>query len=467
MNVYDMFSQILPYFGLFCMICLFLLKQKHLAKQAFLLSSGLALVCSLIGLCLEPKLDFILSGLILFVSLNIQQYSKQYFDGDSNITAYFIKLALLSCSANSMVFASSHATFAFFWVLNNLCLVALMVHQSKWLAQKNAGIFTLLSLGFGSISLALSFILFDSKVEQYQQLAQVLLVLGAMFQSAIWPFHRWLISSLNSPTPVSALMHAGIVNGGGIVLIKYHSFFIHNMHIMHAIFVLGLITAILGGFWKLIQVDIKKMLANSTMAQMGFMFIQCGLGLFPAAAAHLIWHGLFKAYLFLNSGTAVKGKFNCPEITFKPIRYIWVIVATFLAVVSFVFTAHINLSTPNTYWFMLGIVAISAWQLSHGLVGKNHAVLDISLVAIFSGIYGITLRFIESCFIDGHELALTLDPVFISGFGLLFGIWILLNAKILSKIKQTRFWAWLYITSLNQSQPRPNCISSIRNDIKA
>jgi NAD(P)H-quinone oxidoreductase subunit 5 len=236
---------------------------------------------------------------------------------------------------------------------------------------------------------------------------------------------------------------------------------------MHLIFGMGLITAVLGGFWKLIQTDIKKMLANSTMAQMGFMFMQCGLGLFPAAIAHIICHGLFKAYLFLNSGSAVKSKFKCPEVHFKPIRYVWIVLATFIAMMSFIYTAKINLTHFNTYWFMVGIVGMSAWQLSHGLVGKNHALLDMTLVGLFSGIYGLTLRVIESFFNDGHQLALSVDPLFFMGFSVLLFIWLMLNTPCFSIIKKTRFWAWLYITNLNQSQSKSNCISSIRNDIKA
>jgi hypothetical protein len=141
--------------------------------------------------------------------------------------------------------------------------------------------------------------------------------------------------------------------------------------------------------------------------------------------------------------------------------------ATLLAILSFSYTANIELSSFNTYWFMIGIVAISAWQLSYGLVGKNHALLDICLVSIFSAIYGLTLRFIESCFSDGKELALNFDPLFIFGFGILLMIWVILNSPIFERVKKTRFWARLYISALNRSAAKSNCISSIRNDIKA
>jgi len=129
-----------------------------------------------------------------------------------------------------------------------------------------------------------------------------------MTQSAIWPFHTWLISSLNSPTPVSAIMHAGLINGGGFLLTRFAGLFVQSTGMLQVIFFLGLLTALIGTLWKLMQHDIKRMLACSTMGQMGFMIAQCGLGLFPAAIAHLCWHGLFKAYLFLSSGSAAHEK---------------------------------------------------------------------------------------------------------------------------------------------------------------
>ena len=103
-------------------------------------------------------------------------------------------------------------------------------------------------------------------------------------------------------------MHAGLVNGGGFLLARFAPLYVEHSILLTAIFVIGLATALLGTLWKLMQSDVKRMLACSTMGQMGFMLAQCGLGLFPAAVAHLVWHGLFKAYLFLASGGAAQEK---------------------------------------------------------------------------------------------------------------------------------------------------------------
>ena len=103
-------------------------------------------------------------------------------------------------------------------------------------------------------------------------------------------------------------MHAGLINGGGFLLARFAPMLAIQPPILNLIFIAGITTALLGTLWKLMQSDVKRMLACSTMGQMGFMIAQCGLGLFPAAVAHLSWHGLFKAYLFLSTGSAAKEK---------------------------------------------------------------------------------------------------------------------------------------------------------------
>jgi NAD(P)H-quinone oxidoreductase subunit 5 len=117
---------------------------------------------------------------------------------------------------------------------------------------------------------------------------------------AIYPFHRWLLSAMTSPTPASALMHAGFVNGSGILLALFSTvLFASNTLII--LFIIGGLTAVIAQFTKLLQVNVKQKLACSTIAQMGFMIMQCGLG-FSMRVVHLLLHGFYKAYLFLSAG---------------------------------------------------------------------------------------------------------------------------------------------------------------------
>jgi len=132
-----------------------------------------------------------------------------------------------------------------------------------------------------------------------------LLFVAVMTKSAQFPFHIWLPDTMETPTPVSALMHAGVINAGGFLLARLSPWFIQQPTLLSYIFVIGLLTTLVGGFFMLTQVDIKKQLAYSTIGQMGYMVMQCGLGCFAAAVFHLIAHGFFKGSLFLHAGNVL------------------------------------------------------------------------------------------------------------------------------------------------------------------
>jgi len=127
-----------------------------------------------------------------------------------------------------------------------------------------------------------------------------------MVQSALIPFHTWLLSSMTAPTPASALMHAGFVNAGGILLVRFAPVVSSDAGLMLAIVAVGAASAIFGKLLKTVQTDVKRALGCSTIGQMGFMILQAGLGFFAAAVAHLVLHGFYKAYQFLSSGDRVE-----------------------------------------------------------------------------------------------------------------------------------------------------------------
>ncbi|MDH5626561.1 MAG: proton-conducting transporter membrane subunit, partial [Nitrospira sp.] len=133
----------------------------------------------------------------------------------------------------------------------------------------------------------------------------LLLFVGAMGKSAQFPLHLWLPGSLFAPTPVHALLHAGIINAGGFLINRLAPLFGLSSTTLHLAFVVGTLTAILGASMMLVQNDIKKTLGFSTIGQMGYMIMECGLGAFSLAVFHLIAHGLFKGTVFLNCGNVI------------------------------------------------------------------------------------------------------------------------------------------------------------------
>jgi NADH-quinone oxidoreductase subunit L len=130
----------------------------------------------------------------------------------------------------------------------------------------------------------------------------LLIFIGAMAKSAQFPLHMWLPDSLYAPTPVHALLHAGIVNAGGFLLARLAPLYDQAPATLHLVFAVGMLTTVLGSSMMLVQSDIKKTLGYSTIGQMGFMIMECGVGAYGLAIFHLIAHGLFKGSIFLNCG---------------------------------------------------------------------------------------------------------------------------------------------------------------------
>lgn len=145
----------------------------------------------------------------------------------------------------------------------------------------------------------------------------LLIFVGAMSKSAQFPLHGWLPDSLYAPTPVHALLHAGIINAGGFLLNRLAPLYGLSPVTLHVVFAVGLLTALLGAGMMLTQNDIKKTLGYSTIGQMGYMIMECGLGAFALAVFHLIAHGLFKGTIFLNCGHVIHAARQEPRLPHK------------------------------------------------------------------------------------------------------------------------------------------------------
>ena len=448
---------IIPIIGLTLNV-LFNTKPK-MGAQLTTIAVGIGLILSLIllGYCYADKtslyflglkvdsLGFLMTTLIFFVSTVVHQFSIRYMSGDRNYKPYFYKLSLITSSAAIMTLADQTPLFFAAWCISNLLLISLMVHKSIWNAAAYSGKLAFKTLFGGAALFMLGLVLMYFETGSFsissinQQAIQSPTMLAALFlciitaitQSALWPFHRWLTSSLNSPTPVSSIMHAGLVNGGGFLLVRFAPMLVEHSLALNIIFCIGVISAVLGTLWKLVQTDVKRMLACSTMGQMGFMMIQCGLGLFPAAIAHLIWHGLFKAFAY-----------------------------------SFAWFSDKSFFSMNTTAFLVGFAFIASTQIAHSLLQKNvnffKNFLAITAALLSGAIYGCSIHLIETAIPSitmGHH---TINALHLSAFIGFIMIWLILNLNCLMFIQKTRFWKRSYMALLNGSQPHPKTTTSIR-----
>jgi len=139
-------------------------------------------------------------------------------------------------------------------------------------------------------------------------LITVFLLVGAFAKSAQIPLHTWLADAMEGPTPVSALIHAATMVTAGVYLIaRCHVLYELAPFTMYLIATVGVVTAIFAGSMAMVQYDIKRVIAYSTMSQLGFMFLAVGLGMYSIAMFHLMTHAFFKALLFLSAGSVIHG----------------------------------------------------------------------------------------------------------------------------------------------------------------
>jgi len=231
----------------------------------------------------------------------------------------------------------------------------------------------------------------------------------------------------------------------------------------------GLVTAILGTTWKLLQTDIKRMLACSTMGQMGFMVIQCGMGLFAPAVSHLCWHGLFKAYLFLSAGSVVQEKRR--ENPFRGITLASFGVSCLFGVIgayTFAQTSSSAFHAGDTSIVLLGLAFMAATQLSCKILdsvrGPGRALFSLVVSIVTGALYGISLRLVEHVLAPlGLLRPQPLDVFYLSGLIVMTLIWLSMNMNIAVRLQNTAFWKRLYMAGLNGGQPHPSTITERRS----
>lgn len=139
------------------------------------------------------------------------------------------------------------------------------------------------------------------------ELALVLMIVACVIQSGLFPAHRWLMNSLSTPTPVSALMHAGFINASGLLLLRIAPLLARSYGASLFLLSMGALNIVIGMLMSAVQSEQKRALACSTVAQMGCLFVYVALGLHSLVAAHLITHAMYKAYSFLGMGFALQG----------------------------------------------------------------------------------------------------------------------------------------------------------------
>ncbi len=266
---------------------------------------------------------------VTFVSLMVHVYSTGYMHGDRRFTFFFAALSLFTASMLNLVVADNTLQLLVGWELVGLCSFMLIGHWFEEKPNSDSAVKAFITTRSGDVGFLLGIItLFFAaersfNIETLNRLAlegeishgllltgAVLLFFGVMGKSAQFPLHIWLPDAMAGPTPVSALIHAATMVVAGVYLIArlygvfWEGFSIHAGGINEAALIGGITMVIAGGL-AFVQDDIKRVLAYSTVSQLGYMVAALGVGAWTAGVFHLFTHAFFKALLFLGSGSVI------------------------------------------------------------------------------------------------------------------------------------------------------------------
>ena len=334
---------------------------------------------------LVDRLTAVMMVLITSVSTVIHVYSIRYLEGDPGYARFYALLSLMTFVILSLVSSPNLLMLFVFWQLLSWTLYLILAFNYTHVPAYQNAFKTLIVHRIGDVTFLCGIFLtykyfgtleftelFERAAAQSHVISllpgslfevdvitviTLLIFVGAIAKSSQFPLHVWLPDTMDSPTPVSALMHAGIINAGGFLLNRLAPLYALSPNTLHIVFVIGALTVVFGASMMLVQNDIKKMLGYSTMGQMGYMIMECGLGAFALAIFHLIAHGLFKASLFLSAGNVIHGARHEPKFpassdhaptNLPPTKTTWItgMIVTLIMPLIILMVAHDLLEVP-------------------------------------------------------------------------------------------------------------------------
>lgn len=264
--------------------------------------------------------------LVAFVGTIVIRYSDHYLAGDPNHGIFLQRMCLTVTAVLVLVVSGNLLQLTLAWIATSVGLNSLLLFYSDRQAAILAARKKFVVSRIGDVALIAAALLIFSTFGGFDyvtifagaetmaevgasngalQAAALLLAVAALLKSAQFPLHGWLLEVMETPTPVSALLHAGIINAGGFLVLRLADVMALSTPALDTLAIFGGLTALFGSLVMLTQTSIKVSLAYSTVAQMGFMLLQVGLGAFAAAALHIVAHSLYKAHAFLSSGSVI------------------------------------------------------------------------------------------------------------------------------------------------------------------
>lgn len=375
-------------------------------------------------------LSAVMLALVAFMGAVLLRFSSTYLDGDARHGVFLGRFALTVASVMMLVLSGHLVHLAVFWAATSFALhrlllfypdrrAAVVAARKKWIVARlgdglliAAAVVLYGAFGTGDLASILemaSGFAAAGALPAGVGLAAFLVAASAALKSAQFPTHGWLIEVMETPTPVSALLHAGIINGGTFLIVRLGEVVLLSPATLGFLIVVGGWTALFGSIVLVTQNSVKVSLAYSSAAHMGFMLLLCGLGAFPVAILHLVAHSFYKAHAFLSSGSAVESARAAPAAVPRPVTTASVLAGVALSLATVLGIAGllgISVFHEPVTVGLAGILAVSLTQLwSRGVEDRGSwPVLGRTLMAAA----GTTLAFFT---LEAGAAALLSDAV--------------------------------------------------------
>lgn len=438
----------------------------------------LSLVLSSAGVSCGPwyfdRLSWLMAWFVTTISFFVQKYSMRYLLADQSYRKYFALLTITAAAASVTWLSNDFRLLLAGWGVTLWGLTGLIGLRKEWPATRHAAALSgkLLGASWILLSVTVLWIAYRTGIWEFSLLSQssldelhaserlflnMLLFISVMIPAAQWPFQRWLLDSAVAPTPISAVMHAGIVNGGGIFLTRLAP--LATEHSQLILLITSSLSVLLGTGFMLVQVDYKRQLVGSTIAQMGFMLVQCALGSYWAAIAHAVLHGLFKATLFLQSGSVAKPKDSVPHASKSPAS-LWIIAGGAISLVGGTgiwISSHVE-SYQVISAVIFGLSAFISWMQvvasGRGWISKITGMILVAGTAVlFNVIHKAFKQMLHPALPEGTTLSVTIAFIFLLVIvmcNLLFA-WFIRNRTLPVSVI-------VYLWLLRLSEPQNNAV---------
>nr|YP_010737654.1 NADH dehydrogenase subunit 5 [Themus regalis]WEQ71791.1 NADH dehydrogenase subunit 5 [Themus regalis] len=380
--------------------------------------------------CLSILLDWmslLFMSFVLLISSMVIYYSYEYMDGDLNLSRFIILVVLFVVSMMFLIISPNLISILLGWDGLGLISYCLVIYYQN-VKSFNAGMLTALSNRIGDVALLMSiawmmnygswnFIYYlDFKVNDYfMNLIMMFVILAGMTKSAQIPFSSWLPAAMAAPTPVSSLVHSSTLVTAGVYLLIRFNFSMNYYMLMFLLFI-SLLTMFMAGLGANFEYDLKKIVALSTLSQLGLMISVLALGDYILSYYHLLMHALFKALLFMCMGMIIHNLGSCQDIRFMgglsmqmPLTCLFLNISNlslcglpFLTgfyskdlILEFMSMTYLNLFVYFIFYFSIGLTVSYSYRLTKFvLMSKNNLMVYMNIMegkVMLKGMMGLIL----------------------------------------------------------------------------